>query len=68
MANAGKRGNFINSLTVKGVRLNKEELKKGIGSYFKSMFEETQVRRPVVVSGLFRNLDSLDNETLEGSF
>ena len=47
---------------------NKEELKKGIGSYFKSMFEETQVRRPVVVSGLFRNLDSLDNETLEGSF
>ena len=68
MTNAGKRGNFINSLTVKGVQLNKEELKKGIGSYFKSMFEETQVRRPVVVSGLFRNLDSLDNETLEGSF
>ncbi|RVW28457.1 hypothetical protein CK203_096162 [Vitis vinifera] len=38
------------SLMVKGVQLNKEgELKEGIGSYFKSMFEETQARRPVVV-------------------
>ena len=54
---------------VKGVRLEKEEeLKEGIGFYFKSMFEETQVRRPMVDLGLFGNLDSLDNEALEGSF
>ncbi|RVW96061.1 hypothetical protein CK203_027744 [Vitis vinifera] len=69
MANARRRGNFINSLTVRGVQLDKdEELKEGIGSYFKSLFEESLVRRPVVESGLFRTLDSLDNETLEGPF
>ena len=69
MDNARRRGNFINSLTVRGVQLDKdEELKEGIGSYFKSLFEESLVRRPVVESGLFRTLDSLDNETLEGSF
>ncbi|RVX22188.1 hypothetical protein CK203_001462 [Vitis vinifera] len=69
MANTWRRGNFINSLTVRSVRLTEEEeLKEGIGSYFKSMFEETQVRRTVVVLGLFRNLDSLDNETLKGRF
>ncbi|RVW74710.1 hypothetical protein CK203_047882 [Vitis vinifera] len=40
MANARRRGNFIGSLTVTGVRLNKEEkFKEGIGSYFKSLFE-----------------------------
>ncbi|KAJ9689585.1 hypothetical protein PVL29_014989 [Vitis rotundifolia] len=69
MANARRRGNFINSLTVRGVRLNKEEeLKEGIGSYFKSLFEEPLVRRPDVESGLFKVLDSLDNEILEGQF
>ena len=69
MANARRRGDFINSLTVRGVRLDKEEeLKEGIGSYFKSMFEETPVRRPTVDSGLFKTLDLLDNETLEGPF
>ena len=69
MANARRRGNFISSLIVRGVWLDKEEeLKEGIGSYFKSLFEESLVRRPVVESGLFRTLDSLDNETLEGSF
>ncbi|RVW38098.1 hypothetical protein CK203_095113 [Vitis vinifera] len=69
MANARRRGDFINSLTVRGVRLDKEEeLKEGIGSYFKSLFEESLVRRLVVESGLFRTLDSLDNETLEGPF
>ena len=46
----GKGGNFTSSLMVKGVQQNKEgELKEGIGSYFKSIFEETQARRPVVV-------------------
>ena len=69
MANARRRGNFISSLTVRGVRLDKnEELKEGIGSYFKSLFEESLVRRPAVESGLFRTLDSLDNETLERPF
>ncbi|RVW82609.1 Transposon TX1 uncharacterized 149 kDa protein [Vitis vinifera] len=69
MANARRRGNFISSLIVRGVWLDKEEeLKEGIGSYFKSLFEESLVRRPVVESGLFRTLDSLDNETLEGPF
>ena len=52
-----EKGNFINSLTVRSVRLTEEEeLKEGIGSYFKSMFEETQVRRTVMVLGLFRIL------------
>ena len=49
-----------------------EELKEGIVSYFKSLFEESLVRRPnstpTVELGLFRTLDSLDNETLEGPF
>ncbi|KAJ9677624.1 hypothetical protein PVL29_022550 [Vitis rotundifolia] len=69
MANARRRGNFISSLTVRGIRLNKEEeLKEGIGSYFKSQFEEPLVRRPDVESSLFKTLDSLDNELLEGHF
>ena len=69
MASARRRGNFISSLTIKGACLeNEEELKKGIGSYFKSVFEDSQVRRPNVDSGLFRRLDSSDNEVLEGSF
>ena len=69
MTNARKRGNFISSMTIRGVRLdNEEELKEEIGSYFKSLFEESLVRRLVVESGLFRTLDSLDNETLEGPF
>ena len=69
MANVRRKGNFISSLTVRGVQLDKnEELKEEIGSYFKSLFEESLVRRPSVESGLFRTLDSLDNETLEGSF
>ena len=69
MANVRRKGNFISSLTVRGVRLNKEEeLKEGIGSYFKSLFEEPLVRRPDVESGFFKTLDSLDNEILEGQF
>ena len=69
MANARSRGNFISSLMIGGVRLDKvEELKEGIGSYFKSLFEETLVRRRAVDLGLFRTLNSLDNETLEGPF
>ncbi|RVW76716.1 Transposon TX1 uncharacterized 149 kDa protein [Vitis vinifera] len=69
MANARRMGNFISSLTVRGVRLsNEEELKEGIGSYFKSLFEEPLVRKPDVESGLFKTLDSLDNEILEGQF
>ena len=69
MASARRRGNFISSLTIKGACLeNEEELKEGIGSYFKSVFEDSQVRRPNVDSGLFRRLDSSDNEGLEGSF
>ena len=68
-SNASRRGNFISSLTVRGVRLNKEEeLKEGIGSYFKSLFEEPRVRRPDVESSLFKILDLLDNEILEGHF
>ncbi|RVW86243.1 hypothetical protein CK203_046070 [Vitis vinifera] len=67
--NARRRGNFISNLTIKGACLeNEEELKEGIGSYFKSVFEDSQVRRPNVDSGLFRRLDSSDNEGLEGSF
>ncbi|XP_034697248.1 uncharacterized protein LOC117923113 [Vitis riparia] len=69
IANASRKGNFISSLTVKGVQLDKkEELKEGIRSYFKSLFEESLVRIPAVESGLFRTLYSLDNETLEGPF
>ncbi|KAL6326865.1 hypothetical protein AAG906_012140 [Vitis piasezkii] len=69
MANDRRRGNFISSLTVRGVRLVKEEeLKEGIGSYFKSLFEEPQMRRPDVETGFFKTLDSLDNESLEGHF
>ena len=69
MANARRRGNFISSLIVRGVWLVKEEeLKEGIGSYFKSLFEEPQVRRLDVESSFFKTLDSLDNETLEGHF
>ena len=69
MANARRKGNFISSMTVKGVRLDKEEeLKESIGSFFKSLFEESRVRRPNVESGLFKTLDSLDNEILEGQF
>ena len=69
MANARRRGNFISSLTIRGVRLNKEEeLKEGIGSYFKSLFEEPLVRRPDVESCLFKILNSLDNVILEGQF
>ncbi|RVW40734.1 Transposon TX1 uncharacterized 149 kDa protein [Vitis vinifera] len=69
MANARRRGNFISSLTVRGIRLSKEEeLKEGIGSYFKSMFEDPIVRRPEVESGLFNTLDSLDNDILERQF
>ena len=45
MANARKRGNFISSMTVRGVRLdNEEELKEGIESYFKSLFEVLKER------------------------
>ena len=45
MANARRRGNFISSLTIRGLRLNKEEeFKEGIWSYFKSLFEEPLVR------------------------
>ena len=69
MANARRRGNFISSLTVRGIRLSKEEeFKEGIGSYFKSMFEDPIVRRPKVESGLFNTLDSLDNDVLERQF
>nr|CAN71342.1 hypothetical protein VITISV_002439 [Vitis vinifera] len=69
MTNARRRRNFINSLTVRGVWLVKEEeLKEGIGSYFKSLFEEPQVRRLDVESSFFKTLDSLDNEILEGHF
>ena len=69
MANARRMGNFISSLTVRGVRLsNEEELKEGIGSYFKSLFEEPLVRKPDVESGLFKILDSFDNEILEEQF
>ena len=69
MANARRRGNFISSLTIRGVRLSKEEeLREGIGSYFKSLFEEPRVRRPDVESSLFKTLTALDNETLEGHF
>lgn len=68
MANERRRGNFINSLTVGGVRLEKEELKEGIGSYFKALFEEPQVRRPDVDSELFMRIDAMDNEGLEGPF
>ena len=69
MANARRRGNFISSLTVRDIRLSKEEeLKEGIGSYFKSMFEDPIVRRPKVESGLFNTLDSLDNDVLERQF
>ena len=46
MANARRRGNFISSMTVRGVRLNnEEELKEGIGSYFKSLFEVLKERK-----------------------
>ena len=60
-------------MKVRRVRLDKEEeIKEGIGSHFKSLFEESLVRRPdstpTVELGLFRTLDSLDNETLEGPF
>ncbi|RVW57227.1 hypothetical protein CK203_099699 [Vitis vinifera] len=49
MANARKRGNFISNMTIRGVRLdNEEELKEGIGSYFKSLFEESLLRKPNV--------------------
>lgn len=69
MANERRRGNFINSLTVGGVRLEKEEeLKEGFGSYFKALFEEPQVRRPDVDSELFMRIDATDNEGLEGPF
>ena len=69
MANVRRKGNFISSLTVRGVQLDKkEELKEEIGSYFKSLFEESLVRRPAVESGLFKTLDFLDNEILEGQF
>ncbi|KAJ9701144.1 hypothetical protein PVL29_006475 [Vitis rotundifolia] len=69
MTNARRRGNFISSLIVRGVRLDKEEeLKEGMGAYFKSLFEEPQGRRPEVELGLFKTLDSLDNELLEGQF
>nr|CAN74099.1 hypothetical protein VITISV_028591 [Vitis vinifera] len=69
MANARRRGNFISSLTVRGIRLSKEEeLKEGIGSYFKFMFEDPIVRRPEVEAGLFNTLDSLDNDILERQF
>ena len=69
MANARRRGNFISSLIVRGVQLNKEEeLNEGIGSYFKSFFEEPRVRRPDVESSLFKTLNSLDNEILKGHF
>ncbi|RVX16749.1 hypothetical protein CK203_006241 [Vitis vinifera] len=53
----------------KGCSVSKEEeLREGIGSYFKSLFEEPRVRRPDVESSLFKTLDALDNETLEGHF
>ena len=69
MTNARRRGNFISSLTVRGLRLNKEEeFKEGIWSYFKSLFEEPLARRLDVESGFFKILDSLDNEILERQF
>ena len=51
-----------------GDSLEKEELKEGIGSYFKAMFEEPQARRPDVASELFMRIDAIDNEGLEGPF
>ena len=66
MANERRRGNFISSLTVKGIRLEKDELKEGIGSYFKAMIEEPQARRPVVASKLLMRIDNMDYEGLEG--
>ncbi|RVX19547.1 Transposon TX1 uncharacterized 149 kDa protein [Vitis vinifera] len=64
-----EEGKFISSLTIRDVRLSKEEeLREGIGSYFKSLFEEPRVRRPDVESSLFKTLAALDNETLEGHF
>lgn len=41
MANARWNGNFISSLTISGIRLEKvEELKEIIFSYFKAAFED----------------------------
>ncbi|RVW37766.1 hypothetical protein CK203_100837 [Vitis vinifera] len=51
----------------KGI-ITPEELKEGIGSYFKAMFEEPQARRPDVASELFMRIDAIDNEGLEGPF
>ena len=63
----GLARNFISSFTVRGACLeNEEELKEGIGSYFKFVFEDSQMRRPDVDSGLFRRSVSSDNESWEG--
>ena len=68
MANARRNGNFISSLTISGIRLEKEEeLKEGIFSHFREMFKEPQVRRPDMATELFKSIDSTDRG-LRGPF
>ena len=68
MANERKKGNFINSLTVRGIRLEKEKLKEGINSYFKLVFEVPQARRPNVALESLMRIDAMDHEGLKGPF
>ena len=69
MANARRNGNFISSVTISGICLEKEEeLKEGIFSHFSEMFKEPKVGRPDIATELFKSIDSMDREVLEGPF
>lgn len=66
MSNTRRGENFICGLIIREIRLEKEEeIKEGIGSYFKAMFEESQAQRPNIASELFMRIDSKDNEGLK---
>ena len=41
---------------------DKEELNGGIATYFKSVFENSQVKRPDLAVDLFKGIEALDKD------
>lgn len=69
MVDAHWDDNLISSLKDNGIRMeDKEELNGGIATYFKSVFENSQVKRPDLAVDLFKGIEALDKDLLEGPF
>ena len=59
---------LVASPLVESAWKNKKSLKKSIFSHFREMFKEPQVRRSYMATELFKSIDSMDREILEGPF